>query len=122
MVRRRVRRAMLSSAITVFSERTGKPLYVLDRQQLAYDNGATALWVNHSGTVMIAARPLVKPKSYLRDSVIGVQTRPGSSPASGRPALLPRRAVRMVGGLLVRPGWRRTAGRWAGRCRRAAPG
>jgi len=65
---------MLSSAITVFSERTGKPLYVLDRQQLAYDNGATALWVNHSGTVMIAARPLVKPQSYPRDSVIGVQT------------------------------------------------
>ena len=66
--------AMLGAAITEFSVRTGMPVKVLSRQQLNYDNGTSVLWVNHSGTLMIAGHPLPNPKSYRRDSVIGVQT------------------------------------------------
>ena len=66
--------AMLGAAITEFSVRTGMPVKVLSRQQLNYENGTSVLWVNHSGTLMIAGHPLPNPKSYRRDSVIGVQT------------------------------------------------
>jgi hypothetical protein len=71
---------MLASAITEFSVRTGLPVQVLHRQQLSYDNGAAVLWVNKSGTVLIAGRPVARPKSYNRDSVIGVQAPAGFVP------------------------------------------
>jgi hypothetical protein len=76
-------KAMLSSSITEFSVRTGKPVDLLAQQQLRYDNGADVLWVNSSGSVMIVALP--KPSSGgLRESVIGVQTPTAFTPLPPR--------------------------------------
>jgi len=63
--------------ITEFSVRTGKPVQVLSRQRLGVEpDGPGVLWVNDSGTAMIAAldRPLPGSNSKRVRPVIGVQT------------------------------------------------
>jgi len=77
--------------ITVFSVRTGKPVQVLYQRRSRSEAAATGvLWVNKSGTAMIA----------VKGSVFGVQT-----PTTFTP--LPRRTQRLFAShrLIFRPAW-----------------
>lgn len=75
--------------ITEFSVRTGKPVQVLYQRRTSSEaNSTNVLWVNTSGTAMIAAR----------GNVFGVQTTTTFTP-------LPASTRRLIGGHELLPAW-----------------
>ena len=67
--------------ITELSVHTGKPVQVLYQRRTAYEADSPAvLWVNTTGTAMIAYRTGPDQSSHVRGAVLGVQTRTTFTP------------------------------------------
>jgi hypothetical protein len=67
--------------ITELSVQTGKPLRVLYRVRTGYEDDSPAvLWVNNTGTAMIAFRPRPGQSPNVGGTVLGVQTRTTFTP------------------------------------------
>jgi hypothetical protein len=67
--------------ITELSVHTGKPVRVLYQRRTAFEGDSPAvLWVNTTGTAMIAYRTRPGQSSHVRGGVLGVQTRTTFTP------------------------------------------